>query len=119
MLENSDQDKLDNSCIEPAIFALFRINLVENIKIKASLAKQFHIQPSELDKMCYWEYELFIRCLNDMVKDENDHQKAEMDKYHINEYMNMARPGNISKMTSNLTPKMPTMPNINVGTPKI
>lgn len=59
--------------------------------------------------MPYWEYELFVKQLNDAAQEENDKQQAEMDKYHVGEYMNMARPGNISKMTQNAVPKMPDM----------
>lgn len=117
-LKNSDQNKIDNTCIEYAIFSLFRINLVENIKIKAALAKQFHIQPSELDKMYFWEYELFIMQINDLVKSENDQQKAEMDKYHVGEYMNMANPRNMQKMM-NKGMNMPKMPNMDMSSVKI
>lgn len=81
--------------------------------MKAALAKQFHIQPSEIDNMCFWEYELFVKNINDFVKEENDQQKAEMDKYHVNEYMNMAKPGNVNKMISNPTANIPKMPNMN------
>lgn len=95
--------------MEIAIFALFKINLIEHIKLKAILAKQYHIQPSEIDNMSYWEFELFVKHLNDAAQEENDKQQAEMDKYHVSEYMNMARPGNISKMTQAATPKMPNM----------
>ena len=59
--------------------------------------------------MQYWEYELFNKHLNDAAQEENDKQQAEMDKYHINEYMDMSRPGNLSKMTQSMTPKMPDM----------
>ena len=117
-LKNSDQNKIDNTCIEYAIFSLFRINLVENIKIKAALAKQFHIQPSELDKMYFWEYELFIMQINDLVKSENDQQKAEMDKYHVGEYMNMANPRNMQKMM-NKGMNIPKMPNMDMSSVKI
>lgn len=117
-LKNSDQNKIDNTCIEYAIFSLFRINLVENIKIKAALAKQFHIQPSELDKMYFWEYELFIMQINDLVKSENDQQKAEMDKYHVGEYMNMANPRNMQKMM-NKGMNIPKIPNMDMSSVKI
>ena len=69
----------------------------------------------------FWEYELFIKHLNDATQEENDKQQAEMDKYHINEYMNMTRPGNLGKMTQSVMPKMPDMnmgkmpTSINVG----
>ena len=112
MLRNSDQDKyLDNTYIEYAIFGLWRIDLINFVKTKASLSKNFHIQPTEVDKMPMWEYELFLTYLNDLVKEENDQQKSEMDKYHINDYMKRTNPTNMSKMTN---PKMP-----NYSMPKI
>lgn len=71
------------------------------IKIKASLAKNFHIQPSEVDKMPMWEYELFIAHLNEMVKEENDKQEAESKKYNINDYKKMSDPKNYQKSFDN------------------
>ena len=59
---------------------LFKIDIKNYIQIKAILAKQFHIQPSELDNMPVWEYEIFVGEINDMVKEENAKNKAEMDK---------------------------------------
>lgn len=76
------------------------------IQIKSSLAKNFHIQPSEIDKMPMWEYELFIKELNEQVQQENKQQQSEMDKYHVNDYMRAANPKNIQKMTQ---PKMPDL----------
>ena len=63
------------------------------------------MQPSEVDNMAMWEYEMFIKYLNDMVKEENDDQQKKMDVYKINDYLRMAKPSNMSKMT----PKIPTV----------
>ena len=82
------------------------------IQIKASLAKNFHIQPSEIDRMPMWEYEMFIQEMNKQVKEENEKQQGEMDKYHVKDYMKNANPKNMSKMTQ---PKMPSMPSFNGG----
>lgn len=101
-LRNSDQGKLDNSYIEKGIFSLFRIDIINFISNKAALAKNFHIQPSEIDKMPMWEYELFMTNINNMVKQENDEQQKEMGKYNINDY---------KKMASNKQSKIPK-PNI-------
>ena len=76
------------------------------IKMKATLAKNFHIQPSEIDKMPVWEYELFIQYINDEVKEENDKQQKEMDKYNINDYRKMSDPSRIQKMSQPQMPKM-------------
>ena len=110
-LKSSDRDKLilNQAYIEYDIFSLFKIDLINLIKIKASLAKNFHIQPSEIDRMFMWEYEMFIEELNDQVKEENKRQQDEMDKYHINDIQKMTNPKNMNSM---MNPKMPKMPNI-------
>ena len=58
--------------------------------------------------MSFWEFELFIQSMNEQVKDENDRQKAEMDKYHVNEHMDAMRPGKVQKMMNpKFSPQMP------------
>lgn len=76
------------------------------ISIKASLAKNFHIQPSEIDAMPMWEYEIFIGEMNKQVKEENKQQQDEMDKYHIKDYTN---PNKMNKMMHPTQPKMPSV----------
>lgn len=80
------------------------------IKIKASLSKSFHIQPSEIDAMPMWEYELYIKQLNEMIEEENEKQQKDMDQYRINDYKKMANPRNLSKMT-----QPPDIPKMNFG----
>ena len=110
-LKSSDQDniKLDNSYLETAVYALYKINIINHITNKAALAKNFHIQPSEIDKMPMWEYELFMKALNDQVKEENEQQKKEMDKYDMPDPKKLSNPSSIMK---SYTPKMPSIPKI-------
>ena len=111
-LRSLDQDKfklLDNSFIESAIFGLFRIDLLNYIKVKSILAKEFHIQPSEIDKMPAWEYELFMREINQAVKEENERNKAEMDKAGYDKAQKMSDPKYAQKMAQSQMPKMPNM----------
>ena len=90
------------------------MDLWEFVKIKASLAKNFHISPLEFDKMPVWEFELFMKHLNNLIKEENDNQKNEMDKSGIsNMQKNMNNP---SKMASNM--KMPSMKMPSMKMPK-
>lgn len=79
------------------------------------LAKEFHIQPSELELMPAWEYELFMKEINSLVKEENDRNKDELNKSGIDQARNMNSSQNIAKMQKqymgkNNVPKMPTMP---------
>ena len=78
------------------------------VKIKASLAKNFHIQPTEIDKMPMWEYELFIKALNDEINEENEKQQKEMDKYDVDGYMKAASPKKINQMTKTPQVKIPS-----------
>lgn len=82
------------------------------IDMKASLAKNFHIQPSEIDAMPYWEYEFFIMSLNNQVKEENEKQQSELDKYGIGDMMKNSNPKNMSKNMNSMTPKMPNFGSI-------
>ena len=107
-LKNSDQDnKLDTSYIEFDIFTLWKIDILNLIKSKAVLAKNFHIQPSEIDKMPMWEYEIFMEAINDLVKEENKEQQSQMDKYGANNAMKTTNLNNINKMQKFATPKIP------------
>lgn len=79
------------------------------------LAKEFHIQPSELELMPAWEYELFMKEINSLVKEENDRNKDELSKSGIDQARNMNNPQNIAKMQKQYMgngniPKMPAMP---------
>ena len=76
-----------------------KMDIMNLIKLKASLSKAFHIPPSEIDAMPMWEFELYVKTLNELVEEENDKQQKEMDKYHVNDYKNMANPKNMQKMT--------------------
>lgn len=86
--------------------------------MKVSLAKNFRIQPSEIDQMPYWEYEMFITYLNEQVEEENKDQQEQMDKYHVNEHLENARPDKMEKTMDRMTPKMPDFSNLNMGSMK-
>ena len=79
--------------------------MVHLIRTKAALTKNFHISPNDIDKMMMWEYEIYLDCLNELVKEENDGQQAEMDKYKIHDHMKNAN--RMQRQASN--PKMPNM----------
>lgn len=93
---------------------MWKIDVVNLIKVKVSLAKEFHIPPGEIDNLYWWEYELFIKELQERVQEDNDKQKAEMDKYHLNDHMDNIRKGNYNKPLS-----MPKIPSINMNPGKM
>ena len=69
-----------------------------------SLAKHYHIQPSEIDKMAFWEYETFLDAVNQDIKEENKRNEKEQGNYG-----NM-NPGSLMRQAQRSMPKMPSMP---------
>ena len=104
---SSDQDLnfWNSNCFEYMVMSLFQVNITRMIQNKASLAKNFHVQPSEIDRMQYWEYEMFIKELSDLVEQENKQQEEQLDKYHVKD---LTDPKRMDRMTA--TPQMPKMP---------
>ena len=94
------------------MFSMFKLDLINYVKVKTTLAKEFHIQPSEIDKMPAWEYEMFMQELNRMVKEENEKHKKEMDASGIENAKKMSDPRYISKQQKQMMPKMPSMGSI-------
>lgn len=72
------------------------------------MLRQFRLAPSEIDRMPFWEYEFFMREINEIAKTENEAQEKEMSKYDIQGTMRAAR--NPNKMM----PSTPTIPKISM-----
>jgi hypothetical protein len=88
---------LTTSHIEFLIFNLFKIDVLNFIKVKANLAKDFHIQPSETDNMPAWEYELFMRELNNAIKEDNKRHEQESEGSN-SDFKRMTNLRNIERM---------------------
>lgn len=98
--------------MEFSIIKLFQIRLLNLIQNKVALAKNFHIAPSELDRMYYWEYEYLLEEVNNNIKSENERTDKETSKYkdfNPNSAMRDAR-SMIPKSSGFSAPKIPSMP---------
>jgi hypothetical protein len=82
------------------VFSLFQIHLTTLIKNKFEFLWQKSIAPSEIDRMSYWEFEEYIKIMNERNEEENKKQKAQ------NEQQQEQQQGMMSNM-----PKMPNMSN--------
>lgn len=111
--EDFPPQRIDGSYMENIIIMLFHIDVIKLIKIKATLAKEMHVQPSEIDNMSFWEYEGWLDELQNQVKQQNDSQEREMKQYNIDQYKNP------KKMMDSMTPKMPSFGSTNMNIPKL
>lgn len=119
MVQGNRIKEIDGSFLEYSIFGLFTIDLQNFIYIKAILAKEFHIQPSELERMPAWEYEMFMQEINKAIKEDNKRNKEEEDKYNVNDMRKMADRRNIDKMTSDSYKKVPNVPSVSSMTSQL
>jgi len=89
---------------------MYRINIESLVRNKLYICKDFHIQPSEIDRMWYFEYEQILKEINAHIK-EQEKQNEEQQKQYGNLQKNM----NPSSMMNNMKmPSMPKMPTISM-----
>lgn len=93
------------------IYATYRISTEQIFKNQLYICKDYHIQPSEIDRMPYYEYELILEEINAIQKQqekENEnqekHQSQMMKNMNPNSMMNSMK-GSISNMS---------MPKVNI-----
>lgn len=91
---------------------MFQINLLNLIRNKVNLSKNFYIAPSELDRMYYWEYEYLLEEVNSNIKAENERQEKENEKYSGMNPRSMMRNAHsmMPKSSGFSAPKIPSMP---------
>lgn len=97
-----------------SLYSQFQINIENLVRNKVALVRNFHIQPSEIDRMPYWEYEYFTKFANEMIEEENKQQKEGNEDYSMDA---MERKSNSMMRNASSQFKMPKMPSI--STPKI
>ena len=98
--------------METSVIKLFQIRLLQLIKNKVALAKNFYISPSEIDRLYYWEYEYLLEEVNANIKAENERQEKENGKYGDMNPRSMMRNASsmMPKSSGFSAPKMPSMP---------
>ena len=99
----------NKNSFEYITFQLFSIDLLRLIQTKAILSKQFSIAPSEIDAMKFWEYEYFMKELNNLVEEENKQNEKQKEQYNMETLMKHQQ-SQQSKIMRNSQPKMPNIP---------
>ena len=77
------------------------------VKNKIGLSKEYHIQPSEIDRMIFFEYEQLLEEINVLQKQEEEARAAQQKEYGVPKGMNMSN--FMPKQSSFQMPKI-TMP---------
>ena len=108
-LPSRNSEANNKNSFEYITFQLFSIDLLRLIQTKAILSKQFSIAPSEIDAMKFWEYEYFMKELNNLVEEENKQNEKQKEQYNMEALMKHQQ-SQQSKIMRNSQPKMPNIP---------
>ena len=95
--------------MESALYSLWRINIENLAKNKLFICKDWHIQPSEIDRVPFYEYEIYLESINTNNKEEAERQEKENKQYEAmsKSYKN---PSSSFKAPSMPSFSMPSMP---------
>ena len=97
-----------------SLYSQFQINIENLVRNKVALVRNFNIQPSEIDRMAYWEYEYFTKFANEMIEEEKKQQEEGSEDYSMD---SMKRSSNSMMKNAQSQFKMPKMPSFSM--PKI
>lgn len=70
-----------DSTLEYLVWKLISISIINLIKTEALLCKNFRIMPMDIEVLPYWQYELFVKNISDLVSEENKKYENEKNKY--------------------------------------
>ena len=96
--------------MELAIYSMYQVDVRNLVKNKLGIAHEYHIQPSEIDRLQYYEYEIMLDEIKDEQKKEEKRQKEEEEKYR-----DSARTPNMNTIMRQSQSMMPSMPNYSSG----
>ena len=67
--------------MEFAVFSMFRVDIRNLLKNRLYIAKDFNIQPSEIARMPFYEYEFLLEDIKEFAEEEKKKNKEQEDKY--------------------------------------
>lgn len=96
--------------MDQALYSILRVNLRNLAKNKLYICKEWHIQPSEIDRMVYFEYEWMLDDINEDHKEQEKRSKEEQKQY---DSMKKGMP-NMNNMMNNIGKNMPQLPKVSL-----
>lgn len=79
------------------------------VRNKLYICKEYHIQPSEIDKMVFFEYEYMLEDINKEQKEQEKKNKEDEKKYAA-----LNKTPNYNSMMSNVGRSMPKLPSFSM-----
>lgn len=89
--------------MESAIYLTLTVDRNVSARNDLFICRDYHIQPSELKQLPYWEYEIIIENIQEINKKQEEEEKQRQKNGGMPEGYSMPK-----------IPSMPQMPSINV-----
>ena len=70
--------------MESALYSMWSINIRSLVQNKFILCREYHIQPSEIDRMLMFEYEYLLEDITDYVKEQEKQRKKDEKENKMN-----------------------------------
>lgn len=67
-------------------YSLFKVNIQNLVRDKVSIVKEYYIQPSEIDRMPFWEYEMFKEEIMKQMKERQEHEERQRADYGTDKF---------------------------------
>ena len=96
--------------MESVLYSIWRVDVRNLVRNKLTISRDYHIQPSEIDKMVYFEYEYILEDINEERKEQEKRNQEEEKKYG-----NLTSGMNQNSMMRNISRNMPITQNHNMG----
>lgn len=94
--------------MEFVLYSLWQVDVKNLVQNKLFICKEYHVQPSEIDRMVFFEYEYILEYIRKEQKEQKKRQEEDEKKYG-----NMNIP-NYSSMMSAASKNIPSMPKISM-----
>ena len=98
--------------MESALYSIWQVDVRNLVKNKLYICKEYHIQPSEIDRLVYFEYEYMLEDIKTEQKEAEKKNKEDEKKYG-----NLGKTPNYNQLMNNVGRSMPTLPSFSM--PKI
>lgn len=98
--------------MELSIYLLFKVNIENLVVNKVIICKNFHIQPSELERMPYWEYEMTLKECEKIAEEEKKQHEEESNKNQMSGFRPSDYRRQADRMMHQNSFKMPSMPSM-------
>lgn len=69
--------------MESALYSMWSINVRNLVQNKFIICREYHIQPSEIDRMLMFEYEYLLEDIRTYNKQQEEQQKKDERKYNF------------------------------------